>query len=863
MNNFRQELVSFLNQYKYLTTQDYEDFIGKHQKDINPTYYNQLLAEKIKILKAHNNIFLNRVLERKKDYFDNMFKDYDPNIKLDKNQLKAIIADDNLLVVAGAGAGKTLTMAAKVKYLVDSGYDESEILVISYTNNACKEIENIIHNVLNCPNVLVTTFHALGFSLIKQSGRDVSKVIEDNGKYIIISDFLKNIAFPNKDYMNSLINAFDSFFFDEDKMMKYRNFDDFHQKSYREKFIKTGFNLSNYNEIQIKNRRNYKKTIKGEYLRSKEEVDIANFLYLNGIDYSYETTYQEIKNNIKTHPDFYIKQLGLENYIEHFGVDQNFDNSMYSPTELKSYLNSLKLKQNYINEEDNSKRFIVTYSKYNNSLTYLKDLENKLINKGYSLNKISDEVVFNTLMKTDTESYFSKFVYDIVIPFISIFKRNNYQINDFNLLYNKANNEIKEQLLVLKQIYIYYQDTLKKRHYIDFDDMINLASIAIPNLNKDETQSNYKYLIIDEYQDISNQRYNLTNLLAKLYNSKIMAVGDDWQTIYSFAGADINLFKEFKKYNNNAKQIPIENTYRNSQELIDIAGKFIQKNKYQIKKELKSTKHLSNPIEIYLYDDSNKVNEDFSNAETVNEIINKITNIHPKHKILILGRYNKDKNILLYSNFFLEYRGKIKSRSNPKANITFLTVHKSKGLGFDDVILINGSDELYGFPSKQEDKPIIKLLKNNTNEHIAYPEERRLFYVAMTRTKNKFYITVPESKKSIFIKEIEDYSNVIVNKKVIKYNHRLSTNYICPKCKNKLEIINYRDNNFYIYKCSNKSCSYKTTSPNSKEELQLCPKCGEFVTYRYTKNGRAIYKCISKTCNYTYFKIVKKNLVKE
>ena len=385
---FKINFNKFLSKNKYLTEKEYEAFLNKNKNLLNIKHYNQLLLEKNKYLKNHNNKYLIKILKEKEQYFNDMFKSQDPNIKLDKEQLKAIIADENLLVIAGAGAGKTTTMAAKVKYLVDSGYKEDEILVISFTKKACEEIENIIHNTLNCHNVKVTTFHSLGLELIKSSGRDIDRVIEDTNKYKIIANYLKNIVFKDKKYLEELIQAFKSYLFiNEETSMKYDNFEEYHEKTYRLKYKNTGFDLEIYNNTQIDSRRNRKKTIKGEFLRSKEEVDIANFLYSNNIDYSYEITYKEIKDNIKIHPDFYIKQLENEHYIEHFGVDENLDNSMYNEKELKAYLNTMKLKKEYINLKDKSQLFIVTYSKYKDNLTYLKDLSQKLIDKGYQLNK--------------------------------------------------------------------------------------------------------------------------------------------------------------------------------------------------------------------------------------------------------------------------------------------------------------------------------------------------------------------------------------------------------------------------------------------------------------------------------------------
>lgn len=880
MDLINNKLKAFLSCNKYLSERDLETFLGNNKNYFNDSELQYIKANKLKLLKEHNRDLLNNILKEKQEYFDNMFKNSDPNIKLDKNQLMAITLDENLLVIAGAGSGKTTTMAAKVKYLVDNGYPESKILVISFTKKACQEIEKIIHTDLDCPNVKVTTFHALGYDIIKKSGRDIEKIIEDTNKYKIISNFIKKYAFKDKKYLAYLYDNFKSYINLTEDALKYNTFEEYHKATYQEKYNKSGFNLSNYINTQIKARKLRKKTIKGEFLRSKEEVDIANFLYLNTIDYSYELSYTEIVNNTKIHPDFFVKQLELENYIEHFGVDQNLDNKMYNKDELKAYLNTLKLKQTYINEYDQSKRFIVTYSKYNDNTTYLESLKQQLLKCGYTLNRRTDEEIFKTLMETDTESYFSNFIYKIIIPFISIFKTYNYHLEDFQGLYDYATLELKKQLIALKPIYTYYKQELDRKHYIDFDDMINLAYEIIPAIKERDLGVDYDYLIIDEYQDISNQRYNLTKLLADLFQAKIMAVGDDWQTIYSFSGADINLFKDFKKHVEDAKQIPIENTYRNSQELIDIAGDFIQKNKFQIKKQLKSTKHLANPIEIFYYEDQGKDKKIIKNkyiinnnhAKAITQIILNIIKNNPNYKILLLGRYEKDKEKLLSTNYFTEYRGKIKSTITENANLNFLTIHKAKGLSADAVILINAIDDILGFPSKIEDIPIIELLKDfnqskpNNNkftpliisgfkEEILYPEERRLFYVAMTRTKNKFYIAVPNSKKSMFIKEISKYNQVIQHKDIIKSTSPITSDKSCPKCNYFLSMINYKGKDFFIYKCSNKKCNFQTMFPKKLEELDICPKCKDIVIYCYKNNqNEKIYRCFNRDCDYQLIK---------
>lgn len=118
---------------------------------------------------AHNNAYVDRILQQDKEYFDNILKQIDPKIQLDEEQRRAVITDDDYcLLVAGAGAGKTTTMAAKVKYLVDKKrIDPSEIIVISYTNKAIGELKERINKGLGIP-AKICTFHAFAYDIVKQ-----------------------------------------------------------------------------------------------------------------------------------------------------------------------------------------------------------------------------------------------------------------------------------------------------------------------------------------------------------------------------------------------------------------------------------------------------------------------------------------------------------------------------------------------------------------------------------------------------------------------------------------------------------------------------------------------------------------------
>lgn len=295
---------------------------------------------------------------------------------------------------------------------------------------------------------------------------------------------------------------------------------------------------------------------------------------------------------------------------------------------------------------------------------------------------------------------------------------------------------------------------------VDFNDMINYAYKSVRRVKEKNSFLDYNYLIIDEYQDISMQRYNFIKELSDIFSSKIVAVGDDWQAIYGFSGSDVDLFTNFNSLMGYSEILKITKTYRNSQELVDVAGEFVSKNTQQFQKKLQSIKHLNKPIKIVYY--STLLEND--KKETVISIIQRIIKNDKKGNILILGRYNEDIEFLIDNKIFRKgTNDSIVYIPNSNVKIDFLTIHSSKGLGYDNVILINAINGSHGFPSKIKDEPIIDVLNKQSKEKIEYPEERRLFYVALTRTKNSIYILTPlapYSKRSSFVNEIISNKNV-------------------------------------------------------------------------------------------------------
>lgn len=337
----------------------------------------------------------------------------------------------------------------------------------------------------------------------------------------------------------------------------------------------------------------------------------------------------------------------------------------------------------------------------------------------------------------------------LIKTFISLFSSNDYNFSYYLTILNKIKYTLnikqyyinKHIILLTLNIHLIYINTLKENNSIDFNDMINKCTSILNNNTK---LPNWKYIIIDEYQDTSITKFNLINKLINITNANLLAVGDDFQSIYRFTGCNLHIFLNFTKYFKYAKTFQIINTYRNPQELINISGSFIMKNKSQIKKKLLSSKHITNPI--YLYETDNYI-------KTLKIILNKIKD----QDIFILGRNNKD--ILKYiDNTYTKLDNDYYTYNDIK--FRYLTIHKSKGLESSNIILINMEDNLLGLPSKIKDEQILKYV-NNTKDYYPYEEERRLFYVALTRTKNRVYIIAPIHNQSIFLKEIKKYTKKV------------------------------------------------------------------------------------------------------
>lgn len=775
--------------------------------------YYQAPVVNVNTIENHNEKFITRHLSD--TIFDNV-----NGKSLDYEQRRAVLCNSKSnLTIAGAGSGKTLTICGKVKYLLETGLArKDEILLLSYSKSSADDLERKISNIAT--GLTVETFHALGLKILTESSGK-KKAIEEQLK-AYITQFFEEELVKNPKIANEIFQYIALYFYAAPTYKKkYKNdgeiFKELKTLDYRTLKDRLGKLSANKDKHE---------TLKNEFVKSNEELVIANYLFTNGINYEYEKPYEIETSTIDKRqytPDFYLSDYGI--YIEHYGIDRNENAPQYDKEASDEYVRSMYWKRQI--HIENQTKCIETFSYEFSEGIFFDNLKARLLENGVEFKPLSQTEVFNALHNVYTGRDFSSF-FNLIMTFISLYKA---QIRD-----DTGFDELKAQLTdclydtsrtrlfldICKNIYNYYMQNLREADKIDFDDMI-LQSIdlldSMPNFK-------FKYIIVDEFQDISQSRTKFLQKLIKHGNSKLFAVGDDWQAIYRFAGCDINVFLEFENIFEGAKLNYITSTHRNSAELQQIVEPFITANPSQYKKHIKSDKHQDKPVRI-IYHKGNK-------AMALTKALKDISSINSNAKVLVLGRNRRDIVAFICKEIqVLDYKI-IMHYDYPKLEISYSTVHGSKGLESDFVVLISGEDAQNGFPNKTEDDNVLTLLLGKTND-FEYAEERRLFYVALTRTKSVVYLLSDKSKSSDFIQEIKNKCYIIEDDNEAKGENE----YLCPWCKSGYLVIRKSDvDGKSFYGCSNYPyCTYTNNDMKAVYHNNRCPECGDFLVLRKGRYG--------------------------
>lgn len=556
----------------------------------------------------HNNAIFN---ESKKNFYK--VCGLVENKELDDQQIDAIVRKNrNQLIIASAGSGKTTTIIGKVKYLLLTDQcNPDDILLLSFTNASAAEMKERVKNETNI-DLDVMTFHKLGLEIIKKSYEKNYKIFDKN-LYQVMKNLINNYI-EDKVYLNKLVYFMSTARFN----------------------AKDEFGFSNEKEYEEYLSTNKPTTLKGETVKSYGELEIANYLFSNNIEYEYEKEYKHEtinKEYQQYYPDFYLPEYDI--YIEYFGIDENnevapFFKAKNGLSASDAYNESIKWKRK--THKENNTIMIETFYYENNQGKLITNLENKLRKHNVKIEPKSEKELWEIINKNN--SRLLNEICNVFSTIISLIKSNNYSIDYVKNLNEVQSSPINKLTLdIITPLYSDYQNGLNKNNMIDFNDMINMATEAV---STNKYIHNYRYVIVDEYQDMSISRYKLLESMRKQKDYKLFCVGDDWQSIYRFNGSDIDLITNFEKYWGNTYQSFIERTYRFSSMMSILSGNFIMRNPKQYRKNINA-----------------KISEDFAikfiNGYTENKSIDfleeKLKQFDKDSTVYFLGRYSFDIDI--------------------------------------------------------------------------------------------------------------------------------------------------------------------------------------------------------------------------
>lgn len=680
-----------------------------------------------RLVKQHNEGIITFLLDTHKEFFDHCLK-----YPLDKQQRRSIVSEEeNCLVVSSAGSGKTSSIVGKVKYLTEiKKINPQNILLISYTNKAAAELTER----MGIAGLRGYTFHKLALDIIGQTTGQKPSIYENtDALFVKIYHELLN----DKKFKKSVIEYFIDYQTPEKEWEKRKN--------------ERRQQLSEQKEVRLK------ATFpdmdgKTVYVRSEQEQKICFALSSLSVKFRYEEPYEhplvdEMHSQYK--PDFsiYFEQGGETKriYLEHFGVDEHGLVPIWFAKD-----------RGITYEEANQK--------YNDGITWKKAAHEKFCTKllttssadfHYSdirekLKTLLEKADVSIQEKTDAELYdmllppnskHEKAFIRLVVTFVTLIKSSCKSVDEVLRQTKNAGDERSTFIIknIFQPVYKRYIEELANINQIDFTDAILQAT----DICRSSHPVKYDYIIVDEFQDISVDRYNFLKVLregnppAKLY-----CVGDDWQSIYRFSGSDMALFNQFSDYFGQTEINKIETTYRFGEPLVSLSSQFIQRNEAQIKKNI----HPFNPqvkTELQFCD--------YERRDYCNVIGQLVASIPLDKSVFLLGRYSFD-------DYYLSFMYKSVKEGNRffyiigDRKIEFLTVHKSKGLEADYVIILQCNKDTYGFPSLVSDDPVLNYVLTKSDQY-PYGEERRLFYVAITRAKVKTYILYDRRFPSVFVDE--------------------------------------------------------------------------------------------------------------
>ena len=727
----------------------------------------------------------------------------DRPIDLTSDQAAAVATDeDATLVLAGAGSGKTAVITSKVAHLVlNQGVPPEEILVLAFNSKAAKEVRERLPVHLSGANVF--TFHALGHRVIGYAtGKmpTISVLAEDENK------LAQAIQISLRDLVRSPQ--------DSDKTM---DFVAYHPSPYRSPF--TFKTKGDYDKYTLNSER---RTLSGDRVKSFEELVIANFLTMHGIEFRYEKPYPEstATNEYRQYkPDFYLPDYDL--YIEHFALDRNGNPHPNWHRYKEGVAWKRQIHRRY------GTRLIETYSWQHSESQLLSSLRRQLEAEGVQFRRIPVQELVHRL--GEWLARLISWLARLIITCLHHVKTSRLPLEELRKRANSTSDSARTHgfLDTFEKVKERYDALLAEEGALDFHDLINQATDL---LRDGKCPKPYRYILVDEFQDISAGRMDFLKALGR-DDTAYFLVGDDWQSIYRFAGSDVGLVRNCGGHLGHLEQCELEQTFRFADGILKPSMDFIRCNPAQTQRHMRPVSPDNDqgitivPTNISNSNEKQVPSPDLEKGQelgvrTALQDIQKQATTHGNGdpSVLVLGRYRDSLNPL---------------RRYSLPNVELGTVHASKGQEADYVIVLDLKDTRRGFPSKIEDDPLLALVTPpEYGAQFPYAEERRLFYVAMTRARRGAYLVADRNAPSEFVIELCKSHNIRCLGKLEGYEGPG-----CPRCLGGALVASQSGDNL---RCTN--------YPLCDHLAPRCPNCGQ--GYAVVAPGLGPCTCTNPACHY-------------
>ena len=702
-----------------------------------------------------NEAFMTSELLSRRQFFDSIEK-----TPLTDEQAKAVICFDNRVqVLAAAGSGKTSLMVARAAYAVTRRLvDPERILLLAFNRAAADELQERVEARfaaagIDPTGVRASTFHSFGLDVIGRATGVKPRLaswLEGGNDLGVIERIVDNLR-------------------DRDSRFRYG------WDLYRMLFARAAIDIEECEPDGWDAHRNESgyRTFGGDIVRSHGERLIADFLYLNGVTYDYERPYvHDVADatHSQYRPDFYYPAIDV--WHEHWALNRDGQ----PPASFRGYAQSMAWKRR-IHAQNKTTLIETTFA----GVLWgdgLNELGGELTKRGLTLDWNPDrrpkDQWANPMKHED--------LCRLVRTFMSHVKSNSWTPE---AVQRRLEGDLKHLAGFKTRLFLdlywviaaEWEHRLAEEQAVDFEDMLVQAA---DHLESGRVDFGYELVMVDEFQDASRARARLVRGLLAKPGRYLLAVGDDWQSINRFAGADLSVMTGFSEWFGEGPQLSLTTTFRCPQTICDVASRFVSKNPLQFKKPMRSA-HVEQgaPVNVVRSGDAGTALADYL-VTLSNSIANGTVPVGASGNVTVnvLGRYRFESNVM-----------PVAIPSNLK--VRFRTVHASKGLEADYIVVPSMVAGTYGFPSAITDDPVLHLAMPapDTYEHA---EERRLFYVALTRARRAVTLIADPHRMSPFVVELIDDGQVTVDGNVGRDGIGETTGLecggfapvqVCPECR--------------------------------------------------------------------------------